>query len=168
MNNNKQPRDINTVIVTGTLTENCDITGQNANIASFTVKNTKRGKLQDGTWGEVDNFVPFEVWLGPRTEELSAKLHKGAHVMITGSLTSRETNGKSYLKLSCWPDDIRFLYDGSSRNAFDELAGMMPDGSEQTQKTTAQRPSSYQAAKTTPPQAPSPTGAEFDDKDIDF
>jgi single-strand DNA-binding protein len=64
-----------------------------ANVCSFGVASNKKVNGED-----VTTFVDVEIW-GSRGEKLCEYLTKGAFIVASGELSTREHNGKTYLRI---------------------------------------------------------------------
>jgi single-strand DNA-binding protein len=94
-------------------------------------------------WGQNEQTLWFDcgMW-GERGEKVGARIAKGDQIGVTGSLSTREHEGKTYLKIDV--QDVTLL-------------GGRPESSE--------RPARSQQRQQT---APPPAEADFEDSEIPF
>lgn len=81
------------ITIAGNIGRDAEIrgTGQGDKVAGFTVA------VDDG-WGENKRTLWFDVSIwGARAEKLAPMLTKGGKVCVSGDLSTREHNGKTYL-----------------------------------------------------------------------
>jgi single-strand DNA-binding protein len=64
-----------------------------SNVCSFGLASNKKVKGED-----VTTFVDVEIW-GARGEKLCEYLTKGSYIVASGELSTREHNGKTYLRV---------------------------------------------------------------------
>ena len=62
-------------------------------------------------------FFDVSFW-GERGAKVAKYLRKGGHVTVSGSLTTREHNGKMYMQIRC--NDVALQGGGKSASTFDD------------------------------------------------
>lgn len=94
------------ITVAGGITRDAEIrqTGNGKSVTGFSVA------VDDG-WGDNKRTLYFDCGLwGQRGERLAQYLTKGTKVAVTGDFTTREHDGKTYLKINA--SDVTFLGGG--------------------------------------------------------
>lgn len=89
--------NINVVVLSGNLTGEPEIrtTASGFQIMNFSIGSTERRRNSaNGEWDNYTNFAPVAVF-GNRIPYLSERLHKGTHVVITGTWRSSTYKDKT-------------------------------------------------------------------------
>lgn len=104
--------DLNKVFVMGRLTRNAQMkTTQNGiDMAYFSIATNQAKKNQDGTWGQVANFIDLTLY-GNRAKATAPYLIQGQQVVIDGHLSQRrwEKDGKKFQRLEVMVDDLKLV-----------------------------------------------------------
>lgn len=92
-----------TATVIGNLGRDADLhsVGNSGSVCGFSIASTEKKKGED-----VTTWVRCSMW-GTRGEKLAPHLVKGTRVAVSGSLSTREHEGKTYVELRV--DQLEFL-----------------------------------------------------------
>jgi single-strand DNA-binding protein len=108
-----------TAFVTGNLGKDGELRqAGNDKVLSFNVASSRKVKGND-----VTTWVSCSVW-GKRAEALATHMSKGKRVAVTGELSTREHNGKTYLELRV--SEIDFMGGGKSDGSQRRSSGPDP------------------------------------------
>jgi single-stranded DNA-binding protein len=103
MSNAPAPRDINSVVLTGTVESPPYLhTLKNSQkLLAFTLKVVERYQLKDGTPAQHENFFAIEI-LGRHVETHFRDIEPGKRYMVTGYLRADDLGGVEKIRIRCF------------------------------------------------------------------